>query len=687
MSRIYSGLTRAPDMMLSRLALGQISRTNVDLFKLQTELSTGKAINKFSDDAVRAATIVELNQRIDHADQRARNFSHATGSLGIADNALSEASDLGLQAKEILSSMVGSLVSSGDRQQQADIVDTMLGSLLNIANRASVSGYAFAASNSSVPPYEQVGGGYEYRGQGSGLTTDLGLASTVPITLRPDALGATSARVAGSVDLNPALTADTRLADLNGAAGLGVRLGKVEFTFGSGPRARIDLSACDTAGDVVDALNSAIHQYETDNSVTILGAGGVGISGGGFSFDLAANTGNPALEFYDISNGSAAQDLGLATSPPTSFTSPGGTGADTAPRLTMRSSIASLAGVNGSLGTIVVKNNGKAARVDLSNAQTIEDVKNAIERTGIGVRVEINTNGTGINVLSDVSAGMRGALSIEEGSDTTFTATRLGIRSFSDSTSLADFNFGKGVGIVNGSVDPVTGLPDPARDVDFTITLGNAAATPITIDLRPQDVVSVGTLIARINDQASTQLAAAGLPTNALVAALGDGANGIRLIQDATYPNAIKVATNNNSPAAEQLGLANGSYDPASATFAGEDRARVRVDGMFSDLIDLRDTLRGNDTRGMGIAGEKLEATLRQVSQLRGAVGGYSQRVEQATQNEEDRTTLDKSIRSQLQDSDFTSAASRFTLLQTQLSAALQVTAQAGSRTLLDYLG
>ena len=66
-----------------------------------------------------------------------------------------------------------------------------------------------------------MNGGYRYTGQGSGLMADLGFADAVPDHAGANAaVGATSARVKGSVDLNPNLTGATRLTDMNGARSL-----------------------------------------------------------------------------------------------------------------------------------------------------------------------------------------------------------------------------------------------------------------------------------------------------------------------------------------------------------------------------------------------------------------------------------------------------------------------------------
>lgn len=683
MTRIYSGLSRAPNLMMSRLALNRISQTNVDLYKIQNQLISGRAIVNPSDDPVRMATVLELDDRLERSEQRIRNITHAQAALGTLDTALTEAHDIGIDAKEIVLTQIGFGSSASERSGQAVVVQSMINTLLGLANREGVAGYMFGGSSPNAVPFVESGSGFRYMGSGSGLVTELFANSSIPITTSPDGIGGTSGRVRGSTDLDPALTPQTRLSDLRGGRGLGVSAGQLELSINGGTRISVDLSGAQTVGDVDARLTRAINQYETDNSVTVLGPGGVSTSGGAFSIDVAAGN---QVEFFEVGTGITARDLGLTADTPFSFTPANATGSNLEPRLTWSSPISALTGVTGALGSIRISNNRASTVVDLSGAATLEEIKSRIESSAPGTRVMINDAGTGIDVLTEVAAGSGGALSIEEVPGSNLTATRLGIRTFSASTRISDLNFGKGVGIVDGFHDPVTGLPDPSKDVDFTITLGDSGSTPITIDLRPQDLTDLGAVIGRINSQIQDGLTAAGLPTTALVAGLSDGGNGIRLIQDSTFSNAIRVTANNNSQAAEHLGLANATYSAASSALQGVDTAKVRVDGLFSDLIDLREALNANDTRGIGLAGEKLEETLTILAEKRGAVGGLARRVDGAQVDEEDRSTLDEQIRSGLRDVDFTSAASQFSLLQTQLQAGLQSTASIGGRSLLDFL-
>jgi len=380
-----------------------------------------------------------------------------------------------------------------------------------------------------------------------------------------------------------------------------------------------------------------------------------------------------------------AQDLGLADAGGTlSFSATSAQGLELSPALNWQTPVSALRGVTGPLGSIKLNNLHQSRTIDLSGAQTLEDVKNLIEGAGIGVRVELNAAKNGIDIVNDVAAGHAEAMSIEEVPGGNMTATRLGIRSFTGATRISDFNDGRGVHIVDGSVDPVTGLPDPTKDVDFTITVGDTSGTAFPVDLRPQDMATVQTVIDRINQQA--QAAGVNVPAD-FSAGLSNGSNGLVLSQNASFPGAIRVTTENNSPAAEQLGLLAGAYDPPSGSFRAVDRATVRVDNLFTQLIDLRDALNANDTSGITLAGERLESSVDRLAQTRALVGGYSERVTDGKKQEQDKSLLDEQTRSNLQDTDYTSAAVRMNLLQTQLQAGLQTTAQLFSRSLLDFLG
>jgi flagellar hook-associated protein 3 FlgL len=294
----------------------------------------------------------------------------------------------------------------------------------------------------------------------------------------------------------------------------------------------------------------------------------------------------------------------------------------------------------------------------------------------LGVRAEIADTGDRLNFINELSGSPATAMSIGEVGGT--TATELGVRSLDSNTRLADFNNGLGVQNKSGSVDPLTGLPDPTRDIDFNITLKDG--TSFDVDL--QNVTTVQDVLTQINAAA----AAAGLTVPAqFTAGMAATGNGIQLTDNTVgAPGALTaVAAKNGSFAAEDLGILGLT---TSATLVGQDRATVAVPSVFTHLAALRDALLSNDERGISLATGALDGDISRVASARADVGVRAQRVSDAKDREEDLKIQDTSLRSQVQDLDYTEAAIRFSQLQQQLQAGLTATSRVSSLSLLDFL-
>ena len=691
MSSIPSNLGRVPDLLRSQYSLATINRTNLDIFRIANQLSTGKAILRPSDDSVKAATIAAVQTRIDRAEQLSRNLQVADSSLSTLDQALGEASDLLLEAQSIASEQVSFGSSEGERASQAIVIQSIIDGLFQIANRDSRVGHVFAGSTPNDQPLHSFLGGYRYTGRGPGMSTDLNLNGSIPVTLGGDTLlGNTSSRVRGTSDLDPDLTADTRLANLDGARGIGVQRGVVKFSFDGGAPQSIDLSTAETIDDVIDRVTAAILAYEAENETTVLGSGGVSFDGNSLTFDVDGAGGtNPTLVFSDVGTGTTALDLGLAADDESlAFDAATSAGINMNPRLSWNTPLSSLRGLDGvDLGKIRLRAQGVSRTVDLAGSESLQDIRNRIEASGLGVRVEINADGTGINVYNEVASSAGNALSIEEIEDNGGTASALGIRTLDTTTRLSDFNEGRGVRYITGAVDPDSGDPDASFDIDFTITLGNGGT--IDVNFGPGDMATVETMLAAINSQAADQLADQGMAASLFTASLSTDGNGIVLAQDNTaggMSDPIAIEPRNNSQAASDLGLLRGERSDDGSSIVGDDRAKIRPHNVFSWLIDLRDSLRDNSTSGIGIAGENIGNAVDTLAETRALVGGYANRVGRETDALEDRNVLDASLLSQLQDADFAQAATQLSLLQTQLQAALQTTATISSLSLLNYL-
>lgn len=658
MGAIPANLARVPNALASRIALGGIQKTNREFLALQVRLAEGKEFSRPSENAIGASTVSVLEDLIERRDQRIRNLSQADATLNSLDAALGDVSDLLQEARGIGLSQIGVGSDAATRRNQATVIDSMLNSLLSISNRSLRGIHYFGGDEHASEPFTTLLDGVRYTGSGAGMRADLGLASDIRVTIGAEqAFGALSGRVQGERDLDPSMTAATRLADLRGANGTGVRAGSIEVDV-NGVITQLDLSTADSVNDVLTALSGVIQATDPGATVAIDPATGDRIA-------ITPSAGTTVV-IRDSNSSTTAGDLGL------SGTYAGGattTGLDLDPRITPLTRLDSLSGVTVPLGQIAIRSNGQLRQIDLSALTTVQDFQNAVTAAGIGARVEISDDGTRLNVRNEVSGT---AMSIEEVGGN--TATELGIRSLSSLTLLSDFNEGRGVRQADGNIDPITGLPDPAANMDFRVNLKDGRSFEVDID----GDASVQDVINSINAAAQ----AAGILSSEFNAQLVSTGNGIELV-DGTAGAKTQVIDLNNSGSAEDLGILGDSSDPS---LIGRDRATVAVDSVFSHLIRLRDALLANDERGIEFATDKLETDISRAAEARADVGVRSRRIAEATGREEDLQIQDTALRSSIQDLDFTQAATRFASLQQQLEAGLAGAAKAVNLSLLDFL-
>jgi len=682
MTGIPAGLSRAPTLFMSQVQLNRINRGNVDLFGVQQRLATGRDINRVSDDPVKAAAIASISQSLDRSNQWLRNFDTAGTALDMLDGALDDAQNAGLEAKSIALEYINSTFNAEDRAGAAVTVESLIDKVFAVANRKSNVGHMFGGDHPSDQPVTAMLGGYRFSPSGDGLKIDLGPGVDVPLTLGPGSpLGGTSARVRGFTEIRPPVENDTPVADLRGARGLGIELGEIEIFVG-GELERVDLSGADVAGDIADAIEAGIRRIEDRTGRELLGPQGVRLEARALRIDLLAADQDgplPELTFEEVAQGTTAADLGLMDTG--AFTATNGEGSELNPRLTWLSTLPNMDDVP--LGTIRIRNGGQTRLVDLSQVETLQDVRSAIEATGLGVRVELDPETGTIDLVSDLAVAVGNGLSVEEVAGNFDTAQRLGIRSFAAETEASSLNDGRGVRIIDNQADPITGEIDPERNSDFRITLGDGRT--FDVDLRPEDLTTMGAIAARINQAAAD--AGITVPDEFEAGIVDTGPGGLSLAQAGGTAAPLRVEELNASPALRDLGLDTVVYDPDTDSLVGEDVAQVRVRNIFSDLLDLRQALLNDDETGIGFAGEAVEVRLSEIAQVRAIVGGDARRVQEAHELREDIVLLDQATRSELQDTDFAQAAVELSQLQIQLQAALQVTATSRQQSLLDFLG
>jgi flagellar hook-associated protein 3 FlgL len=634
-------LARVSNTLRTDVATSSIASTEQQLLNVQNELSTGKRVNSPSDDPSAAAIAQQLNKTLEQRQAYSDNITSANNQLSEVDSTLGDLTDLVRQAQTIASANVGSDVTADQRQSAAAVVQSIYNQALEIGNKEYEGSYLFGGDRSTAAPFVETNGGVEFVGSPTTLNNTYDENSTLSFQIDGSKVfGALSTRVQGSVDLSPSLEDTTRISDVKGATGEGVHLGAIVISDGTTSKS-VDLSQCDTVGDVVNVINNA-------------GIGAITASVNGQGITLNAN-GAANITVNEIAGGTTARDLGLLT------TTAGGAGVDvngtsiqpSVTELTKLSDLRNGAGIDQADG-ITITNGQTSATIDLSGATTVEDLLNAINSSGTGVTAQINDAGTGINILNPTQGT---DLRIGENGGT--TAADLGIRSFDANSPLSDLNDGKGVRTVTGA--------------DFSITDSNGVKFDVDLDGTQHTIQDV---LNTINNAATT--AAAGV-----TASFATNGNGIVLTDTAGGTGKLTAAPENFSNALSDLGL---TAQASGGTITGTDVDPVQAQGLFANIIKLRDSLQNNDQAGITEASQGLQNDLDRVTVMRGQNGATLQELTSRQNRLDDENIATKSLLSQLTDTDFTSAITQFQQLQTQLQASLESAGKIMNMSLLDFL-
>jgi flagellar hook-associated protein 3 FlgL len=630
--------SRYTQLMGTMATSNQVDSLQTQIQTVEQQLSTQDKFSQPSQDPGDASIVMGLQRSLDAQNQYLSNVQSSQSQLSQVDSSLSSLTSLVTQATTIASQSIGTGVSSEERTAFAEQIQTLSSQSLSIANTQFEGGYLFGGSKSTQQPYVSVNGGVQFVGSSTVLQNTATTDTLLAFQVSGDSVFGAAGQVTGSA-ISPALTPSTRISDLAGASGNGVKLGTIQISNGA-TTAKVDLSKADTVQDVINSINAA-------------GVGGITAAVSGNHLVLSGGA-LDNISVTDTGGGTAAADLGIRQA------TGGGAGASlvgssTQPKVTVLTPLSALnggAGIDTTHG-LKITNGQNSATVNLSSATTVGDLVNAVNASATFVKAQINSAGNGINIVNTVQGTN---LSVGENGGT--TAADLGVRSFSPSTLLSSLNGGAGVGTATGG------------GADFQIT--SIGGTSFTVS-----IAGAKTVQDVIND-INTASGSSGV--SAVFATTG---NGIVLTDSSSGSGTLTVTPQNASTAAGDLGLT----APASGnTITGSDVNAVQSQGLFADLASLQKALTNNDTAGITAAAQALQNDSQRVTDTRGQAGAQVQQLQDLQSTLTGRNTATQAMITQLQGTDMASAATTFTMLQTALQGSLQAAAKSLNLSLLNFI-
>jgi len=158
-------MTRISSIEQFQQGIDNILRQQARLNQTQLELSTGKKVNKPSDDPSAATQLLKLSALKSNTKQYDRNIDAARNQLQLQESVLTNVGNVIQRVRELSIQANSAAQSTQSRAAIADELYNRINELLQYANTKDPDGeYIFSGFNARTPAYVKSGAGYTYQG-------------------------------------------------------------------------------------------------------------------------------------------------------------------------------------------------------------------------------------------------------------------------------------------------------------------------------------------------------------------------------------------------------------------------------------------------------------------------------------------------------------------------------------------
>jgi len=219
---------RITQAMLYSRALQDIRRSSLGMLRLQEQVSSGRLVNRPSDDPAKALRIMPLNNELRNLAHLKDNVGLARETINLAAATLEEASSSMARLQELMVQAANSTVSARDRETLSIEVNHLLEQMVGISNLKRGDSFVFGGMRSDLPPFRLVSdaGGTRVIYDGDQNHYQVEVTPGIQMALRTPGDAIFQQRNRGAT-----LIEGTTGAAASGATDTGFGFGKLEVTF------------------------------------------------------------------------------------------------------------------------------------------------------------------------------------------------------------------------------------------------------------------------------------------------------------------------------------------------------------------------------------------------------------------------------------------------------------------------
>jgi flagellar hook-associated protein 3 FlgL len=171
---------RITSTMIAGTTLADINASLNAMQRSESELASGKSIQKPSDNPYGASRAIELQSAIDGMSSYAAGAQDGISWTQTAASALSNINEVGQRVRELLVQASNGVNNPIDRKAIAEEVDQLTATVKQDANTQYAGQYVFSGTQTATPPYRS-GPEDEYQGNEGQITRSIGPGASVAI--------------------------------------------------------------------------------------------------------------------------------------------------------------------------------------------------------------------------------------------------------------------------------------------------------------------------------------------------------------------------------------------------------------------------------------------------------------------------------------------------------------------------
>lgn len=153
------------------------------LQETQNSISSGRKVNKSSDDPVGSFQILHHRSTISSLEQFSRNIQEGISFMNATDTALRELENFLIRAKELAVSQASETNDAAIRKAASKEVQAIFDHILTLGNTKFGNKYIFGGYKTNLAPFSSDG---SYNGDNGEISVRTGESSLVPINIRGD---------------------------------------------------------------------------------------------------------------------------------------------------------------------------------------------------------------------------------------------------------------------------------------------------------------------------------------------------------------------------------------------------------------------------------------------------------------------------------------------------------------------